>query len=268
MLAFMDETACQSVTNVRRVLHAPNTKNIQVHCGERLKINVVGFMGVNCSSYMETNERGDSINFVKALCRFRMENMLNAEAKQLIKEAITNSNLEDEYIKRILAQKSLNGMDLINKVNDELYNDKHSNQESIAKIKKMLNKEDSNNPYKIKKEREKRLLSNLDNPIIRDLLSFEIPIDLVLDNAKIHSSDLSLAVFEILNINPIFLPARSPDLNPIEDLWRIIKDRIYKTYYNTLDELITIFKEGFNEFVGLKSLYENWLNDMVQTFTK
>ena len=148
MLAFMDETACQSVTNVRRVLYAPNTKNIHVHCGERFKINVVGFMGVNCSSYMETNTRGDSINFVKALCHFRMENMLNNEAKQLIEEAITNSNLEDEYIKRILAQKSLNGMDLINKVNDKLYNDKHSNQESIAKIKKMLNREDSNNPYK------------------------------------------------------------------------------------------------------------------------
>ena len=62
---------------------------------------------------------------------------------------------KDEYIKRILAQKSLNEMYLINKVNDELYNDKHSNQESIAKIKKMLNKEDSNNPYKIKKERKK-----------------------------------------------------------------------------------------------------------------
>ena len=107
------------------------------------------------------------------------------------------------------------------------------------------------------------MLSNLDNPVIRDLLSFEIPIDLVLDNAKIHSSDLSLAVFEILNINPIFLPTRSPDLNPIEDLCRMIKDRIYKTYYDTLDELISIFKEGFDKFVGLKSLYENWLNDMV-----
>ena len=113
----------------------------------------------------------------------------------------------------------------------------------------MLNKEDSNNPYKIKKEREKKLFSNLDNPIIRDLLSFEIPIDLVLDNAKIHSSDLSLAVFEILNINPIFLPARSPDLNPIEDLWRMIKDRIYKTYYDTLNDLINIFEWGFNDFV-------------------
>ena len=106
-------------------------------------------------------------------------------------------------------------------------------------------------------------MSNLDNPFIRDLLSFEIPIDLVLDNAKIHSSDLSLAVFEILNINPIFLPTRSSDLNPIENLWRMIKDRIYKTYYSTLDELIAIFKEGFNEFMGLKSLYENWLKDIV-----
>ena len=73
-------------------------------------------------------------------------------------DAITNSNLEDEYIKRILAQKSLNGMDLINKVNDELYNDKHSNQESIAKIKKMLNREDSNNPYKIKKGKRKKIV--------------------------------------------------------------------------------------------------------------
>ena len=53
-----------------------------------------------------------------------------------------------------------------------------------------------------KKEKEKRILLNLSNPIICELLSFEIPIDLVLDNAKSHSSNLSLAVFEILNINP------------------------------------------------------------------
>ena len=263
MLAFMDETACQSVTNVRRVLYPPGTKNIQVHCGERFKINVSGFLGVNCKSYMETNTRGDSINFVKALCHFRMENMLNDEAKQLIEEAITNDNLEDESIKRKLAQKSLHGMDLINKVNDEFYNDKTDDQESIRKIRRMLNKEDCSNPTKIKKEKERLLLLNLSNPVIRELLSIEVPIDLVLDNAKIHSSNLSLAVFDILNINPIFLPTRSPDLNPIEDLWRMIKDKTYKTYYSTLYELIEIFEGGFNDFVGSESLYENWLKDMV-----
>ena len=131
------------------------------------------------------------------------------------------------------------------------------------KIKHILNKEDANNSNKIKKEKEKRILLNLSNPIICELLSFEIPIDLVLDNAKSHSSNLSLAVFEILNINPIFLPKRSPDLNPIEDLWRMIKDKVYKTYYSNLYELIKIFEEGFKEFVRSESLYENWLKDMV-----
>ena len=163
----------------------------------------------------------------------------------------------------MLEKNSLKGMNLINKVNNELYNEKTTNQQSIKKIKRMLNKEDANNPLKIKNEREKRLLANLDKPLIRNLLSFEIPIDLVLDNAKIHSSHLSLAVFEILNINPIFLPTRFQDLNPIEDLWRIIKDKIYKTYYNTLNELETIFKSNFNKFVGRKSLYENWITNMV-----
>ena len=43
----------------------------------------------------------------------------------------------------------------------------------------------------------------------------------------------------------------------------MIKDRTYKTYYNTLYELIEIFEGGFNDFVGSKSLYENWLKDMV-----
>lgn len=53
---------------------------------------------------METNTRGDSINFVKALYNFRIENMINSEAKQLIEEAIYNSNLEDKAIKTKLAQ--------------------------------------------------------------------------------------------------------------------------------------------------------------------
>ena len=145
----------------------------------------------------------------------------------------------------ILDENSLKGMDLINKINDELYNEKTTDQDSIKKIKRILNKQDVNNYYKIKKEKERILLSNLDNPVIRNLLSFEIPIDLVLDNATIHSSDLSMQVFEILNINPIFLPKRSPDLNPIEDLWRMIKDRIYSTYYNDLEQLVTIFTKAF-----------------------
>ena len=43
----------------------------------------------------------------------------------------------------------------------------------------------------------------------------------------------------------------------------MIKDRIYSTYYNDLEQLVTIFTEAFEEFVVRESLYENWIEDMV-----
>lgn len=43
----------------------------------------------------------------------------------------------------------------------------------------------------------------------------------------------------------------------------MIKDKVYKTYYSNLYELIKIFEKGFEEFVRSESLYENWLKDMV-----
>ena len=43
---------------------------------------------------------------------------------------------------------------------------------------------------------------------------------------------------KILNINLIFLRPHSPDLNPIEDVWRIIKKKtIHKTSHETEEEL-------------------------------
>jgi transposase len=48
-------------------------------------------------------------------------------------------------------------------------------------------------------------------------------LNIVLDNYSVHHSAYIKQVTEILNINLIFLPAYSPDLNPIEDVWPIIK---------------------------------------------
>ena len=47
--------------------------------------------------------------------------MTNKLGKQLIEDAINNENLSDEKIKKYLSSKSLNVMDLINKINDELF---------------------------------------------------------------------------------------------------------------------------------------------------
>jgi transposase len=68
---------------------------------------------------------------------------------------------------------------------------------------------------------------------------------------------------EILNINLIFLSPYSPDLSPIEDVWRVIKKTVYKTLYNTKQELIRLFKDKYYEIVDSKSFYENWLDQFL-----
>jgi transposase len=60
---------------------------------------------------------------------------------------------------------------------------------------------------------------------------------LVLDNATWHKADINWH-----HIQPLFLPPYSPDMNPIERLWRVIKDRHFNNWYTdnykTLEERV------------------------------
>ena len=53
---------------------------------------------------------------------------------------------------------------------------------------------------------------------------------LILDNAKFHKSSYVFATASRLNITLLFLPPYSPDLNPIELVWKDLK-RWVNTYY-------------------------------------
>ena len=53
----------------------------------------------------------------------------------------------------------------------------------------------------------------------------------------------------------MYLPKYSPELQPIEYLWKIIKSVAYLNYYKNLDELIWIVTEEFYNNVSSSSLY-------------
>ena len=213
---------------------------------------------------MEVNTKNNAFNFAMTLCHYRIENMENTFGKKLINEALTDENLSDDEIKKFLSSKSLKGMDFINKINNELYNE-NSQQTSIEKIQKICRKESNKNSRKIWNEKRTRLLNNLLNPKIMEITSKERKINIILDNARIHHAKIVEKVCDILNINLIFLTPYCPDLNPIEDVWRKIKSRLYKSLYADLNELISIFKEEFYKIVDSKSFYENWVDEYLGT---
>ena len=68
-------------------------------------------------------------------------------------------------------------------------------------------------------------------------LNLEVPITVVLDNARYQKCRVVFALAEALNIELLYLPAYSPHLNLIERLWKFVRNEcLYSKYYAEFDE--------------------------------
>lgn len=86
-------------------------------------------------------------------------------------------------------------------------------------------------------------------------LKLAIPITLVLDNARYQRCALVEALAKNLNIELLFLPAYSPNLNLIERLWKFVKKQcLYAKYYP--------------DFGAFTSAIQNCLHDAQTTHRK
>jgi transposase len=89
----------------------------------------------------------------------------------------------------------------------------------------------------------------------------DLPIVLVMDNAKYQHCQLVLDKAKLLNIKILFLPAYSPNLNIIERLWKFTKKKIlYAKYYDTpakFHQAITDF------FIEMNQKYQKELETLL-----
>jgi transposase len=95
-------------------------------------------------------------------------------------------------------------------------------------------------------------------------LQIQVPVTLVLDNAKYQKCKIVKELAEVLNIELLYLPSYSPNLNLIERLWKFVKKKcLWSKYYsnfnqfkqsitNCLNQTQTIFQEELNSLLTLK----------------
>ncbi|MDV7392230.1 IS630 family transposase, partial [Arthrospira platensis SPKY1] len=68
-------------------------------------------------------------------------------------------------------------------------------------------------------------------------LALDVPITLIMDNARYQRCQLVMDHAKTLGIELLFLPPYSPNLNIIERLWKFVRTQcLYCKYYNTFSE--------------------------------
>jgi putative transposase len=87
----------------------------------------------------------------------------------------------------------------------------------------------------------------------------ERDIVLILDNFRSHRAKDSAKCAEECGIKLIFLPPYSPDLNPIEFIWKSIKRVISRSFIKDLEYMKLIISERFLDYSSRLSFAKSWI---------
>ena len=82
---------------------------------------------------------------------------------------------------------------------------------------------------------------------------------IILDNFRSHHAHKTREYAEQNHIDLIFLPPYSPDLNPIEFIWKSIKRIISRTFIHDLDHMKQIIVDAFRKYGGSQSFARAWI---------
>jgi putative transposase len=86
------------------------------------------------------------------------------------------------------------------------------------------------------------------------------PIILVCDNFSSHFADYVDTTVEELNIHRVALPRYSPDLNPIEQIWKNVKRDLSPRDAPDLDAYRSLICDIFHEYSDQLSFAQSWID--------
>lgn len=188
-------------------------------------------------------------------------NTKSREKQEILRKIILKTQLSEEEVDKILLLENSTGYELTNDLN-KIIGKYHDNPQKLARIiEKRCKRESLNNTRKRRNIKRKHMLKCLNHENIN--FREEKRICLILDNYSVHRSAFIQEIAEKLNIVLIYLPPYSPRLNPIEQLWRIIKANMKKHYLKTQEYMKKLVVERFNKECNNIKLFEKWFNNFI-----
>ncbi len=82
---------------------------------------------------------------------------------------------------------------------------------------------------------------------------------IILDNFRSHHANKTREFAELNRMKLVYLPPYSPDLNPIEYIWKSIRRIISRTFVQDLDHLKQIILDAFKKFGCSLSFAKSWM---------
>lgn len=86
----------------------------------------------------------------------------------------------------------------------------------------------------------------------------------ILDGFSSHRAGDTIKCAERLGIRLVFLPPYSPDLNPIEYIWKSIKRDISSTFIYNTNHIKSIIAARFGEFSSSLSFALKWISTFIE----
>ena len=101
--------------------------------------------------------------------------------------------------------------------------------------------------------------------LFRGTHSKEEKILMLMDNARIHKGEEMDVFYKDNGILPVFFPVYSSDLNPEEQIWRMVRRPLKNTVFKEKGEIIEAFKNAFSKINNLAGLLGNWIKEFIPT---
>lgn len=98
----------------------------------------------------------------------------------------------------------------------------------------------------------------------------DCPVSIVLDNARYQKCKLVQNTAKMFNIELLYLPAYSPNLNLIERMWKFVKKKcLYSKYYSDFESFSSSILQCLDETSGrYKKELDSFLSLNFQSFSK